>query len=299
MSLKDQEETQAPEQDEFDEAWDEGEGAASAEQPAEPAQEAGDEPKDQDEEGPAQEPGQADKDKAQPAQADDPMSRVKELEAALEKERHTSKSLLGRLQKEQQERKAREGKGEAPGKSGQGQSLKTIMDGLPREQRAVVEGVIGDPDSDLGKALDILLEAKLGAVAPTIQETRQAVEQIQAERETVALQQHYAPATEKHPDWWDVVKSKEFADWVNALPTRERAWALHVYEHGTVEEGIEVMDAYKAARGRAPAATHKPAPRRDSRADAAAAVKTGGRGIPATAVKAPKDDYDAAWAEDD
>lgn len=153
-------------------------------------------------------------------------------------------------------------------------------------QQAIDAGVdpavFGDMDEE-GLANGVLLISQQVAA----QATKPLLEEIKALKEQLAPvhqrqvedanQAHFASVREKHPDFESIVESQELADWINSQPSFVRDQMNLVVEKGNATQAIELLDAFKSA-----VKTQTPAPGKDVRAAAQAAIESAKPAVPAS-----------------
>lgn len=62
-------------------------------------------------------------------------------------------------------------------------------------------------------------------------------------------QRHEAVIRSAHPDVMSIIDSGDLFVWMNSLDPINRAGAMHIYQQGTAEEIVTMLDTYKQARG--------------------------------------------------
>lgn len=161
--------------------------------------------------------------------------------------------------------------------------------------------IFGDMD-EAGLAKGVLLLSQQ-LIQQTEQRFTQRIAELEAKLAPVeqraiedANAAHYEAIRAKHPDFAEVVESKELQDWVNAQPSFARDQYNLVIEKGTAAQAIELLDTFKASTGRNQTAG---SPSQDAKALAKAAISqaqvepptslsavAGGRAGPSTAADA-------------
>ena len=285
----------APEVDEFDQAWEEEEqaGQPEPEQNTDGDASEGETP----EQGDAAQIPEGGGDGAQaPAQGDDPGQGDEDIDyrALWEKDHQRMKSWEGRLSKEVAERRALEEELERL-KAQQNQQ----QGADPGESQDTGEGAAGEGG---GVVTDAFREEYGDEIADFVEQRARELAKAEAEqlidqrlapleqaRQEIEVQAHYAKIAAEHPDFQEVAASDEFAQWMNSLPGTFKQAAEQVVAAGTPEEVIDLLNSYKQATN----AEQRTTQQRATRARRSAAVHSRPSGPPRK--QPPKDDFDASW----
>lgn len=120
--------------------------------------------------------------------------------------------------------------------------------------------IFGDfSEEGLANGINLLAEQRVKPVQAKVAELEQKLSVLLSEREAQAQQasaQSFNQAVAaKHPDWETVVESAAFDNWVNAQPSFVQERINAVLADATVEQAIELLDAFKGTqKATAPAA---------------------------------------------
>lgn len=122
--------------------------------------------------------------------------------------------------------------------------------------------------------------AGIGSVSATVDEV---IATLTAERQA----SHFNAINAAHADFLDIVDSPEFGDWKAGQEPDEQTRLQRVIDSGSAQEIIDMLTAFKGAKGSAGA--------NESELDGAEGVRSSGLTLP----KAPTaaDDYESAWNE--
>lgn len=109
---------------------------------------------------------------------------------------------------------------------------------------------------DIADAVKELIDSK---VAKTLQQVEHTVEErIQPIQSTVVqseAQRHYMRIRSAHPDIDAIMDSGDLILWINSLPPMQKAGAQHIYQAGSADDIIDLLNNYKSARsGKTPKA---------------------------------------------
>ena len=126
---------------------------------------------------------------------------------------------------------------------------------------------LGDLSEDAIKngikaAVSAGMAARTAELQQTVADLQGRLAQVQAAPNANAPVQptgdpHFDAINKAHPDIESIVPSQEFAKWRDSQPAIQRRGIQAVVDGGTAAEVIEVMNAYKAASGKAPAGAAK------------------------------------------
>lgn len=292
-------------EDDFDSAFDEYAGGGSDEPRSTDDDFAGGEQDDDRAQDAAADDGQGDQGGDEPAD-EDMTPRERELQAQLERLRHSEASQRGRLgayqrQINELQRRVQERQQAAPqAPAAQRQAPAGQDPASDDQQKQDIAEEMGSDDwetfkedfPDMARALESRLatdrqqRAQLEREVADLRSTVQPIQQ-QAQEEHLKVQEDALAA--RHPDWREVVAAPAFAEWLNQQP--ESLQALTNSEDAA--EAAALLDMYRAqAGGAAPAGSREGTPdKRQQRL--AAAQSVGRRGAPRRG--AVDDDFDAAF----
>jgi len=290
MNTQDQPLDDQPQDDDFDNAFDDYAGGER------------DESRDTDRDfaGGEQDEANQDDDGQGDQTADDMTPRERELQSQLERIRHSEASQRGRLgayqrqinelQRQVQTRQA----SQPPQRDGQ------AAEGDDQQQRQEAAEAMGADDwetfkedfPDMARAFEARLSAdrqKQAHLEQEVAELRSSVQPIQQQAQEQHLKDQEDALAARHPDWREVVAAPEFAEWLNQQPDSLQA----LTSSDDAAEAAALLDMYRAQHGSPePAGSRTGTPdKRQQRL--AAAQSVGRRGAPRQG--AVDDDFDAAF----
>lgn len=224
--------------------------------------------------------------------------RERELEAQLERLRHSEASQRGRLgayqrqindlQRQMQERQqAAQQQQQQPAGGGDDQQRQDMAEAMGSDDWQT----FAEDFPDMARALEARLqsdrqeraqlEQRLASYEPALQSIQQ-----QAQEQHLQVQEDALAA--RHPDWREVVAAPEFAEWLNQQPESLQ----RLTSSDDAAEAAALLDMYQAQHGGGSTGSRTGTPdRRQQRL--AAAQSVGRRGAPRQSQVA--DDFDAAF----
>lgn len=130
--------------------------------------------------------------------------------------------------------------------------------------------IFGDfSEEGLANGINLLAEQRVKPVQAKVAELEQKLSVLLSEREAKAqeasAQSFNQAVAAKHPDWESVVESAAFDNWINAQPSFVQERINAVLADATVEQAIELLDAFMATQ-------KTPAPAAATRAAAQQAI---------------------------
>lgn len=243
---------------------------------------------------------------AEPDDDDD----IEALRAKLEKNSQKMKSWDGRLSREARERErlARENEqlkqrlqSQAPAGSGPGNP------DTHNSQPGTADGPNVDTDGpededlkrfreDYGDDMADFIDKRARKIADERAQTQvsalsQRLTPIEEAQQQVAQEQHARMIQEAHSDAMDLVSSGAIEQWIDGQPSFLADSMRQVYQQGSTDQVIELLDRYKAENpSESASGNDRPA---SPRAAKARAVRSRSGGPPKA--RAGKEDFDSAW----
>ncbi|WP_019558485.1 hypothetical protein [Thioalkalivibrio sp. ALE12] len=312
-------------QDDFDTAWDSDEldteaaEAGEHDEPDEGEAETSDGPDEPetDHDGEGEEPeqdaeaaeGEADAKEGEPqgeASDDD----IEALRKKLQENEHKMKSWEGRLSREARERQRLAEENEQLKQRLQTQAPAGGGPDNPdtqRNQPGTADGPNADTDGpddedlqrfrdEFGDEMADFIEKRARKIADERAQSQvsalsQRLTPLEEAQQQVAQEQHARQVQEAHSDAMDLVQSGAIEEWIDAQPSFLATSMRQVYEQGSTDEVIELLNRYKAENPpEQPSGDDRPA---NPRAAKARAVRSRSGGPPQK--RAAADDFDAAW----
>lgn len=138
--------------------------------------------------------------------------------------------------------------------------------------------IFGDfSEEAIAKGVQTLIAQSVPALVDA--QVKQALQPHQQRQEADLHSSHMAAIYEKHPDLDSILDSKELQDWLKAQPSFVQTGFETVLTGGTAPQVVELIDTYKAATGKGPAAD-TPAPKVDVKAAAQEAIAKAQPAVP-------------------
>lgn len=264
-------------------AEDEGEGASHAEGAAEGAEE---------------------------GSSDDAEEDIESLRAKLQKNEQRMKSWEGRLSREARERERLARENEQLKQRLQGQAPPDRSGPAKTDTQDDQADTAGGPDADTNgpdeEELQRFREEYGDEMADYFEKRTRQIAEERAKSQMSALAERLTPLEEAqkefadaehsrkiqeaHSDAFDLVKSGEIEQWIEGHPEFIADSMRKVYEDGSTDQVIELLNRYKAEnKSGQPESSDTSSPRTAK----ARAVRSRSGGPPKP--RAPKDDFDAAW----
>ena len=101
-----------------------------------------------------------------------------------------------------------------------------------------------------------LVDAKVSAVKKNVEtELKTRVEPIQQQLFQTEADRHFSAIRAAHPDINAILDSGDLFTWIDSLPPVMQNGAKYVYQYGTAQEVISLLNDYKSARGVKPRTT--------------------------------------------
>ena len=115
---------------------------------------------------------------------------------------------------------------------------------------------------EIANAVKTLVDTKVSAVKKNVEtELKTRVEPIQQQIFQSEADKHFSTIRAAHPDISAILDSGDLFTWINTLPPVMQNGAKYVYQYGTAQEVISLLDDYKSARGVKPQMTKASSPR--------------------------------------
>lgn len=103
---------------------------------------------------------------------------------------------------------------------------------------------------EIANAVKTLVDTKVSAVKKNVEtELKTRVEPIQQQIFQSEADKHFSTIRAAHPDISAILDSGDLFTWINSLPPVMQNGAKYVYQYGTAQEVISLLDDYKSARG--------------------------------------------------
>lgn len=112
---------------------------------------------------------------------------------------------------------------------------------------------------EIANAVKTLVDAKVSAVKKNVEtELKTRVEPIQQQLFQTEADRHFSAIRAAHPDINAILDSGDLFTWIDSLPPVMQNGAKYVYQYGTAQEVISLLNDYKSARGVKPRTTMTP-----------------------------------------
>ena len=112
---------------------------------------------------------------------------------------------------------------------------------------------------EIANAVKTLVDAKVSAVKKNVEtELKTRVEPIQQQLFQPEADRHFSAIRAAHPDINAILDSGDLFTWIDSLPPVMQNGAKYVYQYGTAQEVISLLNDYKSARGVKPRTTMAP-----------------------------------------
>lgn len=112
---------------------------------------------------------------------------------------------------------------------------------------------------EIANAVKTLVDDKVSAVKKNVEtELRTRVEPIQQQLFQTEADRHFSAIRAAHPDINAILDSGDLFTWIDSLPPVMQNGAKYVYQYGTAQEVISLLNDYKSARGVKPRTTMAP-----------------------------------------
>lgn len=112
---------------------------------------------------------------------------------------------------------------------------------------------------EIANAVKTLVDAKVSAVKKNVEtELKTRVEPIQQQLFQTEADRHFSAIRAAHPDINAILDSGDLFTWIDSLPPVMQNGAKYVYQYGTAQEVISLLNDYKSARGVKPRTTMAP-----------------------------------------
>lgn len=281
---------QPPEQDGYDEAWEE---VSRADEQRAPADEPDPEPE-------PEAPPQAEPDPAPEPETDEAKDPGKVKQELKEWQGRLKKTQAEVAEWEARKKTLRQTEDDRPTPPPSEDDPYALSD----EEKAALDGMGADfKDFDLAitaKAKQIVGEY-LKSKAPESFK-RVIDEQVNprlSQIERTSEKRHFDAIAEKHGDWEGIVSSGELDEWIDTLPYRDAKKYVAVKDSGSAGEAIAMLDHFKRDNRKEPdppaPTDEKPSPNpvRERQRQGAQAVRARSGGPPPAGI--PKDDFDSAF----
>ena len=103
---------------------------------------------------------------------------------------------------------------------------------------------------EIANAVKTLVDTKVSAVKKNVEtELKTRVEPIQQQIFQSEADKHFSTIRAADPDISAILDSGDLFTWINSLPPVMQNGAKYVYQYGTAQEVISLLDDYKSARG--------------------------------------------------
>lgn len=155
------------------------------------------------------------------------------------------------------------------------------------DERAIAEFVEEFPALD--QPLRALIRKEAAAIAnERVAQIQPQVEKLSESSRQRAIEAHFAKIEAAHKGWQSYVKDGSLLRWVEAQPTFLKDRCREIYEKGTADELIAMLDSFTAGKKSKP----RPSPKK---VDDIIAVPARTSSQPKT--DSPANDFEAAWEE--
>ena len=112
---------------------------------------------------------------------------------------------------------------------------------------------------EIANAVKTLVDTKVSAVKKNVEtELKTRVEPIQQQIFQSEADKHFSTIRAAHPDINAILDSGDLFTWIDSLPPVMQNGAKYVYQYGTAQEVISLLNDYKSARGVKPRTTMAP-----------------------------------------
>jgi len=196
------------------------------------------------------------------------------------------------------------------------QSPEEVINRIIKDEEEFVEKIMKEDDGfkeiteefpDLAEALSktikkVVAQTTVRNIDRTINMLQNTVVPFIQQYQESLLQQHYEAIKSAHPDFEKYVESGELEAWIQQQPERKRKYYQEIYEYGTTDEVIDLIDEFKESLGLG--SKPKPKPKsvkkqnKDTRKlDDMEDISSGARPVNMGATTAPKDDFELAFEE--
>lgn len=116
---------------------------------------------------------------------------------------------------------------------------------LPSHVQEVLEAY-----PDIADAVQYLVDSKLSKTQKQLQSVVESkITPIQNQLYLTEAQKHEATIRAVHPDITEILTSGDLHAWMSTLPPVARTGAMRIYEAGSAEEIVSMLNEYKQARG--------------------------------------------------
>lgn len=103
---------------------------------------------------------------------------------------------------------------------------------------------------EIADAVQYLVDSKLSKTQKQLQNVVESkITPIQNQLYLTEAQKHEATIRAAHPDITEILTSGDLHAWMNTLPPVFRAGAVRIYESGSADEIVSMLNEYKQARG--------------------------------------------------
>lgn len=103
---------------------------------------------------------------------------------------------------------------------------------------------------EIANAVKTLVDSKVSAVQRTVNdELKTRVEPLQQQMYQTEAEKHFSAIRAAHPDITAIMDSGDLFAWIDSLPPVMQNGAKYVYQYGTAQEVVSLLNDYKSARG--------------------------------------------------
>lgn len=145
------------------------------------------------------------------------------------------------------------------------------------------------------KEAKALVAEEIGQFKPTVEKMQKSEADRVAAAQKAVVEEHFRTIRNAHKDFDALIEKGTLREWIDTQPPLFQKAFIQVYESGTAEEVIAMVDHMKSDLDLQSPSTIKTGDKRD-KLRSLMAVR-GSAPIVPKETKASKDDYDAAWEE--
>lgn len=111
---------------------------------------------------------------------------------------------------------------------------------------------------DIAEAVKTLVDSKLNKTVNQVEQVvTNRVQPIEQNIAQESARQHIERIRAAHPDVIAIMESGDLVNWIQTLPAVQQEGAIYIYNRGTADQIIELLNTYKSARRGAPKGAQK------------------------------------------
>lgn len=111
---------------------------------------------------------------------------------------------------------------------------------------------------DIAEAVKTLVDSKLNKTVSQVEQVvTNRVQPIEQNIAQESARQHIERIRAAHPDVIAIMESGDLVNWIQTLPAVQQEGAIYIYNRGTADQIIELLNTYKSARRGAPKGAQK------------------------------------------